>query len=391
MEPSFFLLHPVVDLVALQFLLYAAGWGLAALMLRDERTVLAHWSAFLLVVGLAFVLVALRDGSRLWWTYNLPSLCWAAGLLLLWRGLAHHFGAPLHTRWQSGAALLVLAVHLVLGPGQVHAVARVLATYGANAGLIAMMMVGLFPTMIPRLGLARVLLLAASAFIVLAANLAMLVLQLLAPEQPLEVHRPGAPILGSMMAYLVAAALFNFTFMALVVARLLDRLRQQSERDALTGLYNRRAMTERLAEHWALWQREGRPFSLALVDLDHFKRVNDTRGHPVGDEVLVQVAQRLRAQVRGHDMIARVGGEEFVVLMPRGDRREALALAERLCAALRATALPVKGAPVAITASIGVAMVQADDPDADAVLRRADAALYRAKAAGRDQVADDTV
>ncbi|WP_212830100.1 diguanylate cyclase [Catellatospora sp. TT07R-123] len=174
-------------------------------------------------------------------------------------------------------------------------------------------------------------------------------------------------------------------------SRLTDQLRTAAITDALTGLYNRRFFEEMLAGEIAAGRRHA-PLSLILIDLDHFKTVNDTHGHPVGDAVLTAVADRLRRPIRGSELLCRYGGEEFVCLLPRTDGHAAVELAEQMRADLRSTPLAVSGAaePLPLTASFGVACADPADGDGqlppDGLVDAADRALYRAKALGRDQV-----
>ena len=125
---------------------------------------------------------------------------------------------------------------------------------------------------------------------------------------------------------------------------------------------------------------------MLVIDLDHFKRVNDTHGHAAGDEVLLQTSRRLAAMARETDTVARVGGEEFLLLLPGTQRDGARQVAQRLLAQLREHPMLFAGSPIPITASVGVSQVEAGDADAAAVLARADQALYRAKEQGRDRL-----
>lgn len=161
-------------------------------------------------------------------------------------------------------------------------------------------------------------------------------------------------------------------------------LHQLARVDTLTGLANRLAANERMGEEFMRLSRTGRPFSVMVADADHFKRVNDTYGHTVGDEVLKHLAQVLRAHVRKSDFVARMGGEEFLVLLPDTDREGALEVAGKLCQAVRTTPAPA-GVP-GVTLSIGVAQAHARQADPDEVLREADRWLYHAKESGRDRV-----
>lgn len=165
-----------------------------------------------------------------------------------------------------------------------------------------------------------------------------------------------------------------------------DHLEEQRKKalvDPLTGLPNRAAWAERLALEVGQWQVHGDPLLIGMLDLDHFKRINDGYGHLAGDKVLKIIAAQLRKHLRTGDFIARFGGEEFVLLMPRTALAEGTALAERLRAAIEACPFHFKGEPVTITVSIGLSAFRTGDRN-EHVLKRADDALYRAKHKGRN-------
>ncbi|MGL5998348.1 MAG: diguanylate cyclase [Pseudomonas proteolytica] len=165
----------------------------------------------------------------------------------------------------------------------------------------------------------------------------------------------------------------------------LEVQRQKALIDPLTGLPNRAAWSERLEYEVNTWHQQGNNLSLAMLDLDHFKRINDSYGHLAGDKVLKIIANVLNKRLRPTDFIARFGGEEFVLLMPDSALGDALELGERLRAAIEACPFHFKGERVTITMSIGMAQFQPGERS-DLALKRADEALYRAKAAGRNQV-----
>jgi diguanylate cyclase (GGDEF)-like protein/PAS domain S-box-containing protein len=152
--------------------------------------------------------------------------------------------------------------------------------------------------------------------------------------------------------------------------------------DALTGLWNRRALDERVRRELDRADRYGDELALVLFDIDHFKAINDRFGHPAGDRVLVELARRVRAQLRDSDGVGRWGGEEFLVLMPHCSAREARRLAEKLRRLVEASPFGEVGT---VTASFGVAQRRPLEP-AEAWFRRVDGALYRAKQAGRNRV-----
>ncbi|RTI54456.1 GGDEF domain-containing protein [Thermus scotoductus] len=154
--------------------------------------------------------------------------------------------------------------------------------------------------------------------------------------------------------------------------------KEQALTDPLTGLPNRRALEMAMEREAARVERGERPFSLVLVDLDDFKRVNDTHGHQVGDRILKEVAQYLVAHVRQGDLVGRWGGEEFAVILPRTEGKEAVQVADRLREGLKT---------LGITASFGVAVYGGDPRD---LFQRADRALYQAKGSGKNQVRLDS-
>ncbi|BBP68053.1 GGDEF domain-containing protein [Pseudomonas sp. Seg1] len=165
----------------------------------------------------------------------------------------------------------------------------------------------------------------------------------------------------------------------------LEEQRQKALIDPLTGLPNRAAWSERLEHEIKQWQQHGNTLSLAMLDLDHFKRINDNYGHLAGDKVLKIIATVLRKRLRGSDFIARFGGEEFVLLLPATPPAVGAKLLETLRAAIEACPFHFKGERVTITISMGLASFRAGE-HSDLVLKRADQALYRAKNAGRNRV-----
>ena len=164
-----------------------------------------------------------------------------------------------------------------------------------------------------------------------------------------------------------------------------ERLRQLATTDGLTGLANRRRFLEALEHEVQRHRRYGTPLALISIDVDRFKRVNDTWGHAVGDEVLCGLAAICRAEVRDVDTVGRIGGEEFAVLLPDTAPEEAMAVAERLRAGVEAAPLLTTAGPLTVTLSLGVSASPPCD-GADTLLREADRALYRAKAGGRNRV-----
>ncbi|MES3013300.1 MAG: GGDEF domain-containing protein [Pseudomonadota bacterium] len=196
-------------------------------------------------------------------------------------------------------------------------------------------------------------------------------------------HEPNAFNTGAAMAFMMGGLILNMVLGLLVVARMVRRLRQRSLRDALTGLLNRRALPPLLRRQVGRLRRYGETYAVLMVDVDHFKQINDSFGHAVGDAALVELARLMREAARDVDHIVRMGGEEFCLLLPHTDLDGALRLGGRLREVVRGADA---NACAPMTVSVGVAVAQSADEPADAVIARADAALYRAKAAGRDRV-----
>ncbi|HYT91896.1 MAG TPA: diguanylate cyclase [Gemmataceae bacterium] len=163
-------------------------------------------------------------------------------------------------------------------------------------------------------------------------------------------------------------------------------LREQATRDGLTGVWNRVMILDILTREMTRSQRERHPLGVIMADIDHFKLVNDTHGHLIGDEVLRQVAQRLLAVLRPYDTVGRYGGEEFLIVLPGCDLETTMTLAERLRRSVAAEPVTWEGGCVHVTLSLGVDAWDREGGNLAALLGSADEALYHAKHAGRNRV-----
>lgn len=165
------------------------------------------------------------------------------------------------------------------------------------------------------------------------------------------------------------------------------QLLDMANHDPLTGLYNRRRFNQEIESQLAMSRRYGLNFSLLFLDIDQFKDVNDSRGHRAGDDLLVELAQILRAGVKDTDIVARFGGDEFALLLPHTHENDAMAVAQRLLEQVRAHPFEVANSPINVTISVGVASYPAHSVAADELLSCADVAMYEAKELGRNRVA----
>src|SRR5258707_1462703 len=185
----------------------------------------------------------------------------------------------------------------------------------------------------------------------------------------------------------LATAVAEQVGLALANLRLRETLRLLSVRDPLTGLFNRRFMQESLERELRRSARSGRPLGGILLDVDHFKQFNDSYGHEAGDIVLRELGGLLRSQIRGEDVACRVGGEEFLLILPDTSLEVTQQRAEKLREASKRVSIRYGGRPLGvITLSMGVVEFPAHGTTCDVILRSADDALYQAKAQGRDRV-----
>ncbi|HVT34468.1 MAG TPA: diguanylate cyclase [Nevskiaceae bacterium] len=165
-----------------------------------------------------------------------------------------------------------------------------------------------------------------------------------------------------------------------------DRLYQRATRDALTGLFNRGHFTEMGTQEIERARRFAEPLSIVLMDIDHFKKINDTWGHETGDQALIALANAVNGFIRKIDFVGRLGGEEFALALPRANKEPALDMAQRLRLHIAALKLGSAGKEFSFTISMGIAALRPDTRDLQELLRNADAALYRAKREGRNRV-----
>jgi diguanylate cyclase (GGDEF)-like protein len=195
-----------------------------------------------------------------------------------------------------------------------------------------------------------------------------------------------------VLSYAVGSVLpvvASFAFLLMCTERSQRELERAARVDFLTECYNRRAIEELGSRAIAAARRHGMPLAVLVIDIDHFKQINDELGHAAGDEALTAAVTRIRATLRSEDMLGRMGGEEFIVLMPNTDNTAAMVAGERIRHAFSARPLQVDGSARRVTLSIGAAVLAPADRHFSQLLLRADRAMYAAKNAGRDLVIAD--
>ncbi len=229
----------------------------------------------------------------------------------------------------------------------------------------------------------------------LAVHLVLLIYHMGLSVQAYSRHLPGHAAWNdarwrySMLGIMLIGGCLLGTYLWFTLAEIMGRVADTASLDALTGMLNRRALAARAEAEVASCAVNGRQLSVVAIDLDHFKTVNDTYGHGGGDAALCAVAAELLRLVRPEDVLARMGGEEFLLVLPGVDAAGAMATAEQMRAAIEGMRIAYDGIEMEVTASAGVTEMLGGSDSWDAAVKRADLALYQAKATGRNRVVQD--
>ncbi|MBH9577278.1 GGDEF domain-containing protein [Inhella proteolytica] len=354
-------------------------WAVMAWPLRVAQAASSRFALGNVLFWFSLLLSQQRGAAPSWWTWAVSDLFGIAAFVLLREGVQHLFELG-PARRVPLLAFAVCAIAYASLPPQASSTFAYTFLYSSAVALLAGGLVEQVWRAARREFNPWAGLLLAAPFALLTAVMLLRLFSLLGQHNE-EVPADGLAMLWS---FVLLTLLMNLSLVACVVARLLIIIRRQGEHDALTGLPNRRQMERRLQQELARAQRHaGAGCCVLLADLDHFKRVNDQHGHDAGDAALRHLAACWLPRLRTEDLLARWGGEEFL-LLPQTLPEQGAAMAERLRAALAEQPLPWQGGPIALTVSLGLA--HSAGRDRAALLRDADAALYRAKAGGRNRV-----
>lgn len=373
-------------LVALQYAVLAPAWIAAALVLPSERRAAAWWAGYAAGSAAGLMLILLGMHAQLPVLRALGNIGVVAATLALQRGIWVFTGGRSWTGVQLGVlGLTALLSLLAIDPSWIAA--RIVVVSALWSALYLWVAIDVWRHVRTTLD-QRWSWLHAMPMLVAAVLLGVRALRALqAPESVVyEVERNTVLSVGSSLTGLVAALVLQMMLVSLLVSRLVGRLARLSRHDPLTGLLNRRATDEVLQQEERRARRLAGRLAVLMVDIDHFKRLNDEHGHAVGDRALQHLAVVMASQLRDVDHLARWGGEEFLAVLPDTAGADAVLLAQRLCERVRGVPLVHEGRALAFTASVGVAEWQGHDDSLGALLQRADAALYRAKREGRDGV-----
>ncbi len=382
-------MNPMSTLV-LQLLMYAITWLVLAFAFKLKRHAGLWWAAAFSLLAVGAAINDAGHGSDAGPTLGmLLNTCLVSGFYCLMRGLAN-MGQYQLTRLDTVGPIALLVVLAVIRLASTEAFALRLLVFGLaaswplvrSAWLIRRLLTDTgYPKLFVPLGLWPIL-----GFILLLAVRPLGVMLNAEDMQGYMLETRSSYMTLFMVHTFISLALFNLAMAVVVVGGLINYLKKLSQTDHLTGLTNRRSVLTAVTREHNLYRRSGHVYSVLVIDVDFFKRVNDTHGHAVGDEVLIGVAQTMKACARATDVVARFGGEEFMVFLPNTDEDQAYAMAERMRLAVMAGNHASVSPPLTVTISAGIATIAPDDATVDEVIARADRALYQAKHQGRNQV-----
>jgi diguanylate cyclase (GGDEF)-like protein len=366
--------------------LMMAGQLLLASIQRGNPRGLRLWALAQASIGLAFGLALPEPRQPLAsWLLVGGSALIVLGLALQWQGLRSFYARP--CLWwpillSLGLALLGNLWFAIIAPNVLHRAifnSSLMGTWSLLCAHAALRPPDTPPSIAARL--------TGAAFLGLALLFFVRLLYLLTaapPDYGLYARISLNPIMQFLLSVLQMILVSGF--MLMVHTRITNDLHHLASSDGLTGARNRRSLEERFARWHMLEPRKGGILSLLLIDIDHFKHVNDTYGHPAGDAVLCAIARLGQTMLRKHDTFARYGGEEFCVLLPATNETEAASLAERFRLAVAAHVHPNEDPALPLTIRIGVACSNEAGKEFAPLLQAADDALYHAKRNGRNRV-----
>ncbi len=301
------------------------------------------------------------------------------------RAIREFLGRPHYRGFLYGLVLAVAAINLWYGVISDHYSARVISV--SIPGAILMLWLAYTLTRHAEPGISRPVRITAVFFLITAMALVLRLVDTLT--------NPGRPVTDStpqqfaLMVYAFFPIFCSVGFLLMQAMRAATRLETLANVDDLTGTLNRRSFRTAASRTLAGCRRSGRDACLLLLDLDHFKQINDCYGHEAGDRVLREFCRVMRAQLRAEDLIARLGGEEFAVLLPGASLEQAVIPAERIRRCTENLKLQHEGHEVSVTVSIGISRWDGHTEEIEPLLREADRLMYRAKESGRNLIIPD--
>jgi len=355
----------------------------------SQQPSLRWWIAGTLMHPVGFMLIGMRDVISDWWTAVLANVLVGGSFAAFAIALRTFNGSP-----QRRERLYVL-VALVAGFAVYYTyVDKNLAMRFGTISVLFAILLGSSARAIYRRGqplntithITGGLFAAGTAVMAYRATIYLFGLQ---PISSIFVVSPLQVLAYAMGGLLPVVSTIGFLLMCTEFSQ--QELTKAARLDYLTGICNRRAIEDLAGRSIAAARRHGMPLAMMIIDVDHFKRINDEYGHEGGDNALIETVRRIRQSLRTEDLVGRLGGEEFVAVMPSTDGQSALAAAERIRSSFSDATMRIGSSDIIITVSVGVAVLDAQDQQYSHLLRRADRAMYAAKTAGRNKVMLDGV
>lgn len=347
------------------------------------------WALSYVAFSLAFLLMAIRSNTPALWSILAPNLLIFVSIGLMIEAVRRALELPVRVRQQT-----ILLVGTVMTAFTAVTVAGVSYQQRVNAISILLLPMGLYAAWILLRGSERDERARRFLGVIFLVIALLMLLRLLTGISGIHVSQGLHEVSWVHSAfYLTVFVIFyamGIGFMLMARERLLQDLARRATTDALTGTYNRYAFEPIAETALAQIDRRHLPVSLLMIDLDHFKAINDRHGHLIGDDVLRTVATLIRRELRAGDVLARYGGEELSLLLPDTDAAAARQIGERLRFLVETTVLPGRREPVRLTASFGLATAQ-QSVSLSALIHAADLALYQSKANGRNQLCERPV
>ncbi len=351
------------------------------------RPSIRWWVAATLLQPVGFALLSLRDTLPPVLSTVVANAFVGLGMAAYVVALRHFYSLPARRGSLAGLVAVVVLASVYWGLVDPNLTPRLIAISVALAVVL-----GSSAAIVYRHGLGPVRHVAGLAFGGAAAIMAYrAAILLFDPGQVTTVFQLTHVQLLTYAVGSVLPVIGTIGFLLLCTERSQHELERAARVDYLTGCYNRRAIEEMATQSMAAARRHGLPLSVLVLDIDHFKRINDELGHAIGDLALVESVARIRTTLRAEDVLGRLGGEEFIVLMPNADGASAVSAGERIRRSFAGQPLPMDGHLRTVTLSIGVATLAPMDRAFSQLLQRGDRAMYAAKNAGRDLVMPDAM
>jgi len=366
------------------------AWAIGSVFMRDKRSPLVHWAICSVLLGMGAFLVAQRGILPDVLSYGVCNAALMVGFFGIRRGVQKF--SNVEDQWKSdlhSGSLLFIGLNLVA-----------LTKFGLHDNVLSSSIFSLFSgTFLIMAGtdalrhMRRQFVLPASLSTVFPLYLAGAlfivrgVLSFYFPQDHVDNLRANSTFNSVFLTFIFTMHLMlNLSLGGLVVSKLISEIRHLSVSDALTGLANRRFLEETLELEMSRFRRWGRAFSVLMIDIDHFKTVNDTHGHDVGDEVLKRVARIMKDCARTNDITGRWGGEEFFIILTETGESGSDIFADRLRQEIENNAIVHDGHVIRLTASLGLATANSSHLNWRSMVKAADEAMYRAKSNGRNRV-----